>query len=116
MGKLRVLSGKEVCVILAQHGFIEVRRRGSHIVMQKKLSEGTITVPVLITVKSELALYFLSLDNPAFPAQNLKHKKVFFHLLLNPHAISPINTRKPIRKRYGIGADEPPDALTSCIS
>ncbi|WP_442891814.1 type II toxin-antitoxin system HicA family toxin [Dissulfurispira sp.] len=46
LGKLRVLSGKEVCVILAQHGFIEVRKRGSHIVMQKKLSEGTITVPV----------------------------------------------------------------------
>ena len=46
MGKLRVLSGKDVCLILAQHGFSEVRRRGSHIVMQKKLSEGTITVPV----------------------------------------------------------------------
>lgn len=46
MGKLRVLSGKDVCIILAQHGFNEVRRRGSHIVMQKKLSEGTITVPV----------------------------------------------------------------------
>ncbi|MBS3920352.1 MAG: type II toxin-antitoxin system HicA family toxin [Deltaproteobacteria bacterium] len=46
MGKLRVLSGKEVCSILATHGFIEVRRRGSHIVMQKKLSQGTITVPV----------------------------------------------------------------------
>ena len=46
MGKLRVLSGKDVCIILAQHGFSEVRRRGSHIVMQKKLSEGTITVPV----------------------------------------------------------------------
>ena len=46
MGKLRVLSGKEVCSILAQHGFSEVRRKGSHIVMQKKLSEGTITVPV----------------------------------------------------------------------
>lgn len=46
MGRLRVLSGMEVCTILAQHGFIEVRRRGSHIVMQKKLSAGTITVPV----------------------------------------------------------------------
>ena len=46
LGKLRVLSGKEVCAILAKHGFLEVRRRGSHIVMQKKLSEGTITVPV----------------------------------------------------------------------
>ena len=46
MGKLRVLSGKQVCAILAQHGFIEVRQRGSHIVMQKKLHETTITVPV----------------------------------------------------------------------
>lgn len=46
MGKLRVFSGKEVCAILAKHGFLEVRRRGSHIVMQKKLSQGTITVPV----------------------------------------------------------------------
>ncbi|MBI3593272.1 MAG: type II toxin-antitoxin system HicA family toxin [Nitrospirae bacterium] len=46
MGKLRVLSGKEACTILARHGFVEIRRRGSHIVMQKKLSESTITVPV----------------------------------------------------------------------
>lgn len=46
MGKLRVLSGKEVCAILADHGFKEVRRRGSHIIMQKKLPQGTITVPV----------------------------------------------------------------------
>jgi len=46
LGKLRVLSGKEVCVILAKHGFLEVRRRGSYIVMQKKLPKGTITVPV----------------------------------------------------------------------
>ena len=33
MGKLRVLSG-------------EVRQRGSHIVMQKKLPDTTVTVPV----------------------------------------------------------------------
>lgn len=46
MGKLRVLSGKEVCAILAKNGFFEVRQRGSHIIMQKKLSQGTITVPV----------------------------------------------------------------------
>lgn len=46
MGKLRVLSGKEVCAILTKHGFAEVRRRGSHIVMQEKLPHGTITVPV----------------------------------------------------------------------
>lgn len=46
MGNLRILSGKDVCDILSQHGFAEVRRRGSHIVMQKKFSDTTITVPV----------------------------------------------------------------------
>ena len=46
MAKLRVLSGKEVCEILAGHGFIEVRRRGSHVVMQKKEAASTVTVPV----------------------------------------------------------------------
>jgi predicted RNA binding protein YcfA (HicA-like mRNA interferase family) len=46
MGKLAVLSGKEVCRILAQHGFQEVRRRGSHVVMQRRTAAGTTTVPV----------------------------------------------------------------------
>ena len=46
MAKLRVLSGREVCQILAQHGFVEVRRRGSHIVMQRRTVTGTMTVPV----------------------------------------------------------------------
>ena len=46
MGKLRVLSGKQDCNILSQHGFVEVRQKGSHIVMQKHLSNTTITVPV----------------------------------------------------------------------
>ena len=46
MVKLRLLSGKEVCAILRKAGFEEVRRRGSHIVMQKKIPQGTITVPV----------------------------------------------------------------------
>jgi len=46
LAKLRVLSGREVCAILVRHGFVEVRQRGSHIIMQKKLSESTITVPV----------------------------------------------------------------------
>ena len=31
---------------MEQHGFIEVRQRGSHIVMQYRTSETTITVPV----------------------------------------------------------------------
>jgi predicted RNA binding protein YcfA (HicA-like mRNA interferase family) len=46
LGKLRVFSGKEVCQILAQNGFVQVRQRGSHIVMQKKLENSSITVPV----------------------------------------------------------------------
>jgi len=44
--RLKIRSGKQVCSILARHGFEEVRRRGSHIVMQKRFSGGTITVPV----------------------------------------------------------------------
>ncbi len=46
MGKLPILSGKEVCRILERHGFSEVRRRGSHIVMQRMLPNTTITVPI----------------------------------------------------------------------
>lgn len=46
MGRLRVLSGRQVCAILAQHGFSQVRQRGSHVVMQKAIEGSTITVPV----------------------------------------------------------------------
>jgi predicted RNA binding protein YcfA (HicA-like mRNA interferase family) len=44
--KLPVLSGEDVCRVLAKHGFKQVRQKGSHIVMQKQLSDTTITVPV----------------------------------------------------------------------
>lgn len=46
MGRLRVLSGRQVCAILAMHGFREVRQRGSHVIMQKAEGTATITVPV----------------------------------------------------------------------
>ncbi|HEY0015766.1 MAG TPA: type II toxin-antitoxin system HicA family toxin [Longimicrobium sp.] len=46
MGKLRVLSGADVCAILAAHGFQAVRQRGSHVVMQKREMESTLSVPV----------------------------------------------------------------------
>jgi predicted RNA binding protein YcfA (HicA-like mRNA interferase family) len=46
LGKLRILSGQEICAILARHGFVEIRQRGSHVIMQKQLEETTITVPV----------------------------------------------------------------------
>jgi predicted RNA binding protein YcfA (HicA-like mRNA interferase family) len=35
-----------VCAILTAHGFAEVRRHGSHIVMQRRTAESTLTVPV----------------------------------------------------------------------
>ncbi|MEO5674179.1 MAG: type II toxin-antitoxin system HicA family toxin [Chitinophagales bacterium] len=46
MGKLKILSGKSTCAILSKHGFLEVRRKGSHMIMQKKTPGSTITVPV----------------------------------------------------------------------
>ena len=46
MGRLRVLSGAEVCAILERHGFQRVRQRGSHIIMQRATDDGTTTVPV----------------------------------------------------------------------
>jgi predicted RNA binding protein YcfA (HicA-like mRNA interferase family) len=46
LGKLRVLSGAEVCQILERDGFVAVRQRGSHRIMQKRLGDTTVTVPV----------------------------------------------------------------------
>ena len=46
MGKLRVVSGAEACRILERHGFVRVRQRGSHCVMQLRTEEATVTVPV----------------------------------------------------------------------
>lgn len=46
MGKLRRLSGRDVCKILDAHGFAQVRQRGSHIVMQERSEQTTTTVPV----------------------------------------------------------------------
>lgn len=46
MPKLRVLSGAQCCAILAAYGFIRVRQRGSHAVMQREIGHSTITVPV----------------------------------------------------------------------
>ena len=46
MARLRVLSVRDVCRILAAHGFVEVRLRGSHIAMQKADADGTVTVPL----------------------------------------------------------------------
>ncbi len=45
MAELRILSGREVCRMLAQHGYEEIRQRGSHIIMQKKTEDSTIPIP-----------------------------------------------------------------------
>jgi len=46
LAKLKVLSGRDVCGILAEHGFAQVRQRGSHVVMQRREADTTVTVPV----------------------------------------------------------------------
>jgi predicted RNA binding protein YcfA (HicA-like mRNA interferase family) len=43
--RLKVFSGRDVCRSL-EHGFVGVRRRGSHVVMQRREDGGTRTVPV----------------------------------------------------------------------
>ncbi len=63
MGKLRVFSGKQMCKLLEQHGFVNVRQRGSHVVMQKKTESSTITVPV--PYSPDHTDWYASVDNPA---------------------------------------------------
>ena len=46
MARLRSFSGQEVCRVLATQGFVEVRGRGSHAVMQRRTTDTTVTVPV----------------------------------------------------------------------
>jgi len=46
LAKLRIFSGRELCKLLSEYGFDEVRQRGSHIVMQKRTENSTITIPV----------------------------------------------------------------------
>ena len=46
MPKLGIFSGAEICSILEAEGFLRVRQRGSHVVMQRLTPDGSITVPV----------------------------------------------------------------------
>ena len=46
MGKLRRLSGFDVRRILEANGFVMVRRRGSHMVMQRVVDGSTVTAIV----------------------------------------------------------------------
>ena len=46
MPKLKILSGAELCRLFELNGFVNVRQRGNHRVMQKKTEGGTVTVPL----------------------------------------------------------------------
>jgi predicted RNA binding protein YcfA (HicA-like mRNA interferase family) len=46
LGRLRTLSGRAVCEILAANGFRAIRQRGSHAIMQKPVPGSTVTVPI----------------------------------------------------------------------
>lgn len=46
MGRLKVLSGRQVRAILESNGFVFDRQKGSHMIMVLSLEETTITVPV----------------------------------------------------------------------
>lgn len=46
MPKLGVFSGEALCRLLEQQGFVAIRQRGSHVVMQKHVGLTTITVPI----------------------------------------------------------------------
>ncbi|MBX9637593.1 MAG: type II toxin-antitoxin system HicA family toxin [Nitrosomonas sp.] len=72
MGKLRILSGQQLCAILAQHGFIEVRRRGSHIVMQKKMDTQRLPYLYLIIPKYASEHFNPSFANQELPEANSK--------------------------------------------
>ena len=67
MGRLRVLSGRDVCRILASHGFVEARRRGSHVVVQKVEAGRTVTVPIPDHSELRIGTCSRSFANPALP-------------------------------------------------
>ena len=54
MSKLRRASGWEVIHVLERLGFEQVRQRGSHIVLKKKTTEGT--VGCVVPLHRELAI------------------------------------------------------------
>ena len=46
MPKLKIFSGKDVCSLLKEHGFVHTHTRGSHAIMRLQTAQGKITVPV----------------------------------------------------------------------
>ena len=46
MPRRKQFSGESLCTLLSAHGFVSVRQKGSHRIMQKIAGSGTTTVPV----------------------------------------------------------------------
>lgn len=46
MPRLGVFSGSDLCRILELHGFLRIRQKGSHVIMQLQSKGTTVTVPV----------------------------------------------------------------------
>jgi predicted RNA binding protein YcfA (HicA-like mRNA interferase family) len=46
MPRRKRFSGESICSLLEEHGFVQVRQKGSHRIMQKPIPSGTITLPV----------------------------------------------------------------------
>jgi predicted RNA binding protein YcfA (HicA-like mRNA interferase family) len=46
LGKLRQLSGRQVCDILKRFGFVRVRQTGSHIIMRLQTPGAALSLPV----------------------------------------------------------------------
>ncbi len=46
MPKLGVFSGEEIVKIMEAEEFVRARQKGSHLMMQRRMERGTITVPV----------------------------------------------------------------------
>ena len=64
MGKLRDLSGLDICRILEQNGFAAIRQRGSHRIMQERVSGTTVTVPFRYMIQFVVAHCKASFGNP----------------------------------------------------
>jgi predicted RNA binding protein YcfA (HicA-like mRNA interferase family) len=44
--KLGIFSGEEIVRIMESEGFVRARQKGSHLMMQRRMDRGTMTVPV----------------------------------------------------------------------
>jgi len=46
MPKLPVLSGKDIIKALSKIGFKYVRTKGSHVILNKQMKDGKVTIPI----------------------------------------------------------------------